>query len=182
MKGLFDGTKDLKPMFITGGIDEGIIKYIGEARAKYNPSAVNTPAHSGTELASRAVHKRTRALRCSGLFSLARSLSRCHSLSHTHTHSLTHTHTHTLSLSLSDNLQQLLHAECRALCYSGALSLSLSLTHSLSLSPSSPHRARTLSDDLRAATASHRYLPSKGGSGYRLDLVAADGGENPHSF
>ena len=45
MKGLFDGTKDLKPMFITGGIDEGIIKYIGEARAKYNPSAVNTPAH-----------------------------------------------------------------------------------------------------------------------------------------
>jgi hypothetical protein len=62
MKGLMDGTKALKPMFITGGTHSGIMKYVGEARAMYNPSAVNTPAHSGTELVSLAVHQRARAL------------------------------------------------------------------------------------------------------------------------
>ena len=46
LRGLFDGTKDLKPIFITGGTESGIMKYVGEARAKYNPTAVNTPAHS----------------------------------------------------------------------------------------------------------------------------------------
>ena len=45
LRGLFDGTKDLKPIFITGGTESGIMKYVGEARAKYNPTAVNTPAH-----------------------------------------------------------------------------------------------------------------------------------------
>jgi len=45
MKGLMDGTRHLKPVFITGGSDSGIMKYVGEARAKYNPTAVNTPAH-----------------------------------------------------------------------------------------------------------------------------------------
>jgi O-antigen/teichoic acid export membrane protein len=44
LRGLFDGTKDLKPIFITGGTESGIMKYVGEARAKYNPTAVNTPA------------------------------------------------------------------------------------------------------------------------------------------
>jgi hypothetical protein len=46
LRGLFDGTKDLKPIFITGGTESGIMKYVGEARAKYNPTAVNTPALS----------------------------------------------------------------------------------------------------------------------------------------
>ena len=40
MKGLMDGTRHLKPVFITGGSDSGIMKYVGEARAKYNPTAV----------------------------------------------------------------------------------------------------------------------------------------------
>jgi hypothetical protein len=40
MKGLMDGTRALKPMFITGGSDSGIMKFVGEARAKYNPTVV----------------------------------------------------------------------------------------------------------------------------------------------
>ena len=40
MKGLMDGTRTLKPIFITGGSNSGIMKYVGEARAKYNPTAV----------------------------------------------------------------------------------------------------------------------------------------------
>ena len=54
LRGLFDGTKDLKPIFITGGTDAGIMKYVGEARAKFNPNVVKTPAHfqNRTELAS----------------------------------------------------------------------------------------------------------------------------------
>jgi hypothetical protein len=40
MKGLMDGTRALKPMFITGGSNAGIMKYVGEAREKYNPAAV----------------------------------------------------------------------------------------------------------------------------------------------
>jgi hypothetical protein len=35
----------LKPIFVTGGSDSGIMKYVGEARAKFNPKAVKTPAH-----------------------------------------------------------------------------------------------------------------------------------------
>jgi len=42
MKGLMDGTRTLKPIFITGGSNSGIMKYVGEARAKYNPTAVQT--------------------------------------------------------------------------------------------------------------------------------------------
>ena len=34
-----DGTRNLNALFITGGTDSGIMKYVGEARAKYNPAA-----------------------------------------------------------------------------------------------------------------------------------------------
>jgi hypothetical protein len=53
MKGIMD-TRDLKPIFITAGSDSGIMKYVGEARAKFNPKAVKTSAHfqTRTELAS----------------------------------------------------------------------------------------------------------------------------------
>ena len=40
MKWLMDGTRHLKPVFITGGSDSGLIKFLGEARAKYNPTVV----------------------------------------------------------------------------------------------------------------------------------------------
>ena len=40
MKGLMDGTRALNPIFITGGTNSGIMKYVGEARAKYNPTVV----------------------------------------------------------------------------------------------------------------------------------------------
>ena len=39
MKGMMEGTRNLKPWFITGGTDAGVMKYVGEARAKYNPHA-----------------------------------------------------------------------------------------------------------------------------------------------
>jgi hypothetical protein len=53
MKGIMD-TRALKPVFITGGSDSGIMKYVGEARAKFNPNVVKTLAHyqTRTELAS----------------------------------------------------------------------------------------------------------------------------------
>jgi hypothetical protein len=53
MKGIMD-TRALKPIFITTGSDSGFIKYVGEARAKFNPNVVKTPAHfqNRTELAS----------------------------------------------------------------------------------------------------------------------------------
>jgi hypothetical protein len=53
MKGIMD-TRALKPIFITAGRDSGIMKYVGEARAKFNPNVVKTPAHfqNRTELAS----------------------------------------------------------------------------------------------------------------------------------
>ena len=37
MQGMFDGTRSLTPWFITGGTDAGIMRYVGEARAKYSP-------------------------------------------------------------------------------------------------------------------------------------------------
>ena len=37
MQGMFDGTRSLTPWFITGGTDAGIMRHVGEARAKYNP-------------------------------------------------------------------------------------------------------------------------------------------------
>ena len=40
MKGLMDGTRHLKPVFITGGSDSGIMKFVGEAKAQYNPTVV----------------------------------------------------------------------------------------------------------------------------------------------
>jgi hypothetical protein len=40
IKGLMEGTNALKPMFITGGFNSGIMKFVGEARAKYNPTVV----------------------------------------------------------------------------------------------------------------------------------------------
>ena len=39
MKGMMDGTRNLKALFITGGTNAGIMRYVGEARAKYNPTA-----------------------------------------------------------------------------------------------------------------------------------------------
>ncbi len=39
MKGMMEGTRNLNPWFITGGTDAGVMKYVGEARAKYNPHA-----------------------------------------------------------------------------------------------------------------------------------------------
>ena len=39
MRGMMEGTRDLSPWFITGGTRSGIMKYVGEARAKYNPTA-----------------------------------------------------------------------------------------------------------------------------------------------
>ena len=39
MKGMMDGTRTLKALFITGGTSAGIMRYMGEARAKYNPTA-----------------------------------------------------------------------------------------------------------------------------------------------
>jgi hypothetical protein len=39
MKGMMEGTRNLKPWFITGGTNAGVMKYVGEARAKYNPHA-----------------------------------------------------------------------------------------------------------------------------------------------
>ncbi len=39
MKGMMEGTRNLKPWFITGGTDAGVSKYVAEARAKYNPHA-----------------------------------------------------------------------------------------------------------------------------------------------
>jgi len=38
MKGMMDGTRNLKALFITGGTNAGIMRYVGEARAKYNPT------------------------------------------------------------------------------------------------------------------------------------------------
>ena len=37
MQGMFDGTRSLTPWFITGGTDAGIMRHVGEARAKYRP-------------------------------------------------------------------------------------------------------------------------------------------------
>ena len=39
MRGMMEGTRHLRPWFITGGTHSGIMKYVGEARAKYNPEA-----------------------------------------------------------------------------------------------------------------------------------------------
>jgi len=39
MKGMVDGTRSLDAWFVTGGTNAGIMKYVGEARAKYNPQA-----------------------------------------------------------------------------------------------------------------------------------------------
>jgi hypothetical protein len=39
MKGMMEGTRNLKPWFITGGTKSGVMKYVGEARDKYNPHA-----------------------------------------------------------------------------------------------------------------------------------------------
>ena len=39
MKGMMDGTRNLDAWFITGGTKSGIMEYVGEARAKYNPKA-----------------------------------------------------------------------------------------------------------------------------------------------
>ena len=39
MKGMMDGTRNFKALFITGGTNAGIMRYVGEARAKYNPTA-----------------------------------------------------------------------------------------------------------------------------------------------
>jgi hypothetical protein len=39
MKGMMENTRDMQPLFITGGTNSGIMKYVGEARAKYNPTA-----------------------------------------------------------------------------------------------------------------------------------------------
>ena len=38
LKGMMEGARDLSPWFITGGTASGIMKYVGEARARYNPS------------------------------------------------------------------------------------------------------------------------------------------------
>ena len=39
LKGMMAGTRSLDAWFITGGTSSGIMKYVGEARAKYNPDA-----------------------------------------------------------------------------------------------------------------------------------------------
>ena len=39
LKGIMHGTRNMKPLFITGGTDSGVMKYVGEARAQYNPMA-----------------------------------------------------------------------------------------------------------------------------------------------
>ena len=39
MRGMMEGTRHLNPWFITGGTNSGIMKYVGEARAKFNPTA-----------------------------------------------------------------------------------------------------------------------------------------------
>ena len=39
LRGIMEGTRHLNPWFITGGTHSGIMKYVGEARAKYNPAA-----------------------------------------------------------------------------------------------------------------------------------------------
>jgi hypothetical protein len=36
---MMEKTRGMKAMFITGGTDSGIMKHVGEARAKYNPTA-----------------------------------------------------------------------------------------------------------------------------------------------
>lgn len=36
---MMEKTRAMKAMFITGGTDSGIMKHVGEARAKYNPTA-----------------------------------------------------------------------------------------------------------------------------------------------
>jgi hypothetical protein len=38
-RGMMEGTRGLSPWFITGGTDRGVMEYVGEARAKYNPDA-----------------------------------------------------------------------------------------------------------------------------------------------
>ena len=38
-KGMMEGTRGLSPWFFTGGTDRGVMKYVGEARARYNPDA-----------------------------------------------------------------------------------------------------------------------------------------------
>ena len=38
-KGMMEGTRGLSPWFITGGTDRGVMKYVGEARALFNPDA-----------------------------------------------------------------------------------------------------------------------------------------------
>ena len=39
MKDMMDGTRNLKPWFMAGGTNSDVMKYEGEARAKYNPHA-----------------------------------------------------------------------------------------------------------------------------------------------
>lgn len=39
MKGMMDGNRNLDAWFITGGTKTGIMEYVGEGRAKYNPKA-----------------------------------------------------------------------------------------------------------------------------------------------
>ena len=37
--GMMENTRAMQALFITGGTGAGIMKYVGEARAKYNPMA-----------------------------------------------------------------------------------------------------------------------------------------------
>jgi hypothetical protein len=68
MKGLMD-TRALKPIFITGGSNSGIMEYVGKARAKYTPHVVkkscsfsNSDRASITRCAPPPAHPRARAL------------------------------------------------------------------------------------------------------------------------
>jgi hypothetical protein len=63
MKWLMD-VRALKPIFITGGSNSGIMEYVGKARAKYTPNVVNNRAHFQirTELTSLNVHRPMRTL------------------------------------------------------------------------------------------------------------------------
>ena len=38
LKGMMEGTRDLSPWFVSGGTHSGIMKFVGEARARYNPN------------------------------------------------------------------------------------------------------------------------------------------------
>jgi len=68
MWGMMEGTRHLNPWFITGGTNSGIMKYVGEARAKYNPKApligiISSPAVAGGQQLRRMYEKATRQTR-----------------------------------------------------------------------------------------------------------------------